>query len=181
MGLSNWDTYALSINGEPSDGAISDGEVTVEVYKNRLYVYDKKRKFPNSGVVATVQHGELSYGPFNILAKRSRYKEGIMALVTMGDYDATEGMIAIGAYGYEEDEFVGILPQQIEELSLWLRELKDDHDLPMEKIPDLLQGQRYNQGDAFFIGTDEAQTPVGQVKETVLSKIIKGMNDKETP
>jgi len=85
MALSNWDTLAVDENGESTNGIFtSPNGVSVEFYKNWLYVRDKKG-WQEGGrfvepTVMQVDNGTLSYKDVSICAIRGP-QNGVYAVV----------------------------------------------------------------------------------------------------
>lgn len=111
MALSNWDTAAIDLNGNPSNGVfISPKGVIVEFYKNWIYVRDKKAWTKNLGtsdhMVMTVNEGNLTYKDVNIIAKRGP-QTGIYAAVFVDSWATddrkTIGMVGCSVYGYNTE------------------------------------------------------------------------------
>jgi hypothetical protein len=112
MALSNWDTYALNLKGEPSDGTFtSPAGISVEFYKNWLYVHDPRAWHEGLGfvkpVIMEVNHGQLRYGDVNVVSARGP-QNGIYAAVWSGWESAKEpeqqlrGMVGIGCSGFRD-------------------------------------------------------------------------------
>jgi len=134
MALSNWDTLALDLDGNPTVGSFTSPlEVTVEIYKNWLYVSDPKAWRPEGSftkpVVAQLTEGTLRYQDLNIAAKRGP-QQGVYAVIWTPGYKyqpkgeklnfelPARGIVACGVYGYEDDDqdesgarFVGVKPE----------------------------------------------------------------------
>lgn len=91
MALSNWDLMAVNAKGEPTNGIfVSKSKVTVEIYKNWIYIRDPEAwrdggPYVND-TVAQVNDGNLQYKDVHIAAKRGP-KNGIYAVVTSKRYD----------------------------------------------------------------------------------------------
>lgn len=85
MALSNWDTLAVDENGNSTNGVfISPLGVSVEFYKNWLYIRDAKG-WQDGGrfvepTVMQVEHGTLSYKDIGIIAIRGP-QNGVYAVV----------------------------------------------------------------------------------------------------
>jgi len=85
MALSNWDTLAVDETGESTNGVfVSPLGVSVEFYKNWLYVRDRKG-WQEGGrfvepTVMQVDHGSLSYKDVSICAVRGP-QNGVYAVV----------------------------------------------------------------------------------------------------
>jgi hypothetical protein len=93
MALSNWDTLAVDENGESTNGVfISKLGVSVEFYKNWLYVRDEKAwqdggRFV-SPTVMQIEEGTLSYKDVNIVARRGP-QNGVYAVIQTTIYPPT--------------------------------------------------------------------------------------------
>lgn len=108
MALSNWDTLAINAKGENCYGEFkSPLGITVEFYKNWLYVYDKKA-WEKGGYfvedcVMQVTEGSIRYKDVAILAKRGP-KDGIYAVIWTMHYEPEyfDFMLGIGCSGYKD-------------------------------------------------------------------------------
>jgi len=115
MALSNWDTAALNHKGEPINGIFtSPMGVTVEIYKNWLYVRDKKAWAEGGSFVEpTIMHvtsGDFIYKDVHLVAIRGP-QEGVFAVVWSWDKERKNvlGMVGCGVYGFtDEGEWVGV-------------------------------------------------------------------------
>jgi hypothetical protein len=129
MALSNWDTMALNEKGEPSHGEFtSPCGVSVEFYKNWLYVRDAKAWQEGGGytepTVMEIQPGDIRYKDVHILALRGP-QNGVFAVVWTGYGDEVKGMAGCGVYGYEGMEWIGVTP---ESLTWWVAKLRGEHE-----------------------------------------------------
>lgn len=134
MALSNWDTLAVDHTGKPCRGLFTSPKgISVEFYKNWLYVRDPKAWHEGSSYVKPtimqISHGSLTYGDVQIEAIRGP-KNGIYALVYSTQYPdyridegkvsitegsklkdpVTTGMVGIGCYGFRNEADI-ILPE----------------------------------------------------------------------
>jgi hypothetical protein len=91
MALSNWDTMAVNAKGEPTNGVFTSKlGVTVEIYKNWLYLRDEKAwqeggRFVKS-TVGQIESGVLTYKDVSIVAKRGP-QGGVYCVVKSERYD----------------------------------------------------------------------------------------------
>jgi hypothetical protein len=100
MALSNWDTLAISETGESINGKITSAcGVTVEFYKNWLYVQDPKGWHGDGAfsepVVMEIRSGSLEYHDVRIEAARGP-QNGCYAIVKTGK----QVMAGCGVSGY---------------------------------------------------------------------------------
>ncbi len=133
MALSNWDDKAWDVKGNPMPSIIKFGTVSIEVYKNWLYVKDTAAWDENSGyrfpTIMEISEGYVRYKKIIIHAIRGP-QNSILTRIQCGyindpDYAI---MYAIGAYGYDDSgDFVGVLPETVAEFRKWL---KADYDIP---------------------------------------------------
>jgi len=216
VALSNWDTMAINERCESIDGYWeSPAGVGIGIYKNRLHIHDKKTWEDNDyqysePIIMMIQEGVLDYKDIHMVALRGP-QGGIYVMVWHHEYrddystKITTGMIGIGCYGFEGEEFVGVTPDSIKWLSNEMNaqheetstmssstgpngEWEDeeftstyhDIDIPDEfRKLDLSKAIRFNQGDAYFadkIDSDLQATEPGKAKNTMMSKIL---DDKE--
>lgn len=122
MALSNWDTLALDEKSKPTNGVITSPlGVEVEIYKNWLYIRDKKA-WQKGGryvepTIATVQFGEMSYKDVQIHAVRGP-KEGVYCVVEAGEKDI---MVGCGIYGFTGGgRWVGVCKKEVDFLRRWI-------------------------------------------------------------
>lgn len=140
MALSNWDTLAVNLKGEPTNGRFAaPNGVKVEFYKNHLHIHDPEGWTEKGGgfvkpIVATIDQGEMTYKGISIKAIRGP-QNGIYAVVTHGwAHDNTfQAMIGCGVSGYGNEEedgvdedgyppFVGVRPTSLQFLQDWISE-----------------------------------------------------------
>jgi len=91
MALSNWDSMAVNAKGEPTNGVfVSKMGVTVEIYKNWLYLRDPDAWREGGpyveATVAQIDNGSFQYKDVHIAAKRGP-KGGVYCVVTSNRYD----------------------------------------------------------------------------------------------
>lgn len=108
MSLFNWDDYSVQLH---PDGTVTKGfgvyndpdlDVMVQVYKNWLYIRDKK----TNEVIGTLYEGCFDCQGLAIQAFKGE-QNGVYAYIhTWGKFDA--GMVCCGVYGYYDDDQVGV-------------------------------------------------------------------------
>lgn len=87
-----------------------------------------------------------------------------------------------GPYDYSAD-WLGVKKETVQEFLSWL-ENRESRKYPPKGYFEWLdiikntEHLRFNQGDAFFIGAENAASNVGSVKPTILSQVIKSMGDR---
>ncbi len=183
MALSNWDTFALNHKGEASDGSFESHGTSAEIYKNWIYIRDPQMwREGLSYVEPTIMElneGDLTIGKLHIRAVRGP-KSGIYAVVWTGHEhdDSIQGMVGIGCYGFDEEgEWVGADDAEVEFFKGKLTEWASEYEIPkLFAELDLQQGQRFNQGDAFFgkaLGTEIPTTEPGEGEEPLLIQALK--------
>jgi len=185
MALSNWDTLALSETGQPTPGVFTSAlGVEVEVYKNWLYVRDKRAWREGGGftgpTVMQVTEGTLRYQDVHIAAWRGP-QEGVYAALWSGRYGQERGIVAAGVYGYRGEEWVGIEPESIAWLRAQLK--KEEVDVPSKfRTLDWSGALRFNQGDEFFARALGKETPAslpGKPATPILEQMAKGWKGKK--
>lgn len=148
MALSNWDTLAVDEAGEPTNGVFASPlGVTVEIYKNWLYVRDPRGWQEGAFTEPTVMQvdsGHLIYKDVQITATRGP-KSGIYCVVESAIYPPDLGtdcprctekwhkaecpdyvpvrhlvMAGIGCSGYVGKKWVGIADAEKKFLSDWI-------------------------------------------------------------
>lgn len=189
MALSNWDTWALTHEGKPCEGSFtSPAGVEVELYKNWLYVRDPQAWRPGEfcePVVMEVTQGNIVYRDVHILAWRGP-QGGVYAQVWTGwgtDDKPYQGMVGIGAYGYNGNEFVGVLPESIAWFVRLAEKQRQRKYVGCDALVKALKenqrsGIRFNQGDAYFaraLGFDTPATTPGEAEDTVMSQMLGGV------
>jgi len=178
MALSNWDTFAVDVTGACDGGfAASQGDVSVEIYKNWLSVRSPSLWHEGCGfsepVVATVEEGRLKIGAVQMLARRGP-SDGVYCCLWESVYGRdgegnllpgiTRTMAGIGIYGFVDEEWVGVTDEHLTFLAAMIREGLASYDLPREFAElDLGAGRRFNQGDVFFAGVFGVETPTAEV------------------
>jgi hypothetical protein len=191
MALSNWDTLALTAEG-PCNGAFTSPlGVTVEIYKNWLYVRDpeawREGRYTEP-VIMEIQHGEVNYRDVCILAQRGP-QNGVYVMVWSG-YEWNPGadmMVGCGVYGFSErqSDEVEVKPEDYQWLGVtdeslaFLRQMvverldQDWHEPHAILADSVWEGAvRFNQGDAFFMGADEAATAVGDGEAPLIMQML---------
>lgn len=147
MALSNWDTSAVDLKGEPQAGCfVSPGGIRVEICKNWIYVHDAKAWREGGQFVADtimeIVEGHIRYHDVRIRAIRGP-QNGVYAVCWRENYDNKQlvvtGMIGCGVSGYKGEEWVGVLSESVEFLQRWIsnkeRTFTDDEIEKM--LPDL--------------------------------------------
>lgn len=182
MAASNWDTFALDSAGEPSDGLFqaSRGDLSVEIYKNWLYVRSPSMWVPGrfafaEPTIMEIQQGELRVGGVEIYAVRGPSHEldngGVYCCISEHIYEKDmpvieRFMVGIGIYGYRDDEWVGVTAEHVDYLRKVLTEAAAEHCIPEAAAElDLNAGRRFNQGDRFFARAFGIETPTAQAGE----------------
>lgn len=196
MALSNWDTLAVDLDGQPSDGTFTDPSgMSVSIYKNWVYVrhlaaWAALRGF-SEPTFSDIWHGDIRLGYTRILAKRGATKESILvAVYYTANQDQVDGepyrqpivtgMVGIGCYGFAPcAKWVGVEQAEVDELQAWLMDLQERGDIRV--VPDLARAVRFNQGDAYFAtrtGVAEMMQPTapGEAAPTILSQIAERMS-----
>jgi hypothetical protein len=123
MALSNWDTLAVDLNGEPCNGSYTSPlGIVVSIYKNWVYVYDAQAWHKDGQFVEPCvmqfQHGEIVYKDVNLQFVRGP-QEGIYGACwheqcpEKGPTIYT-GFIGCGVYGFDGDKWVGVLPSSFD-------------------------------------------------------------------
>ena len=88
-----------------------------------------------------------------------------------------------------EAQNIGVTQETRDFFINWL-ETEAAPDLYVDDVDDFVQwlqkikeapSQRFNQGDAFFVGPEEAATKVGEAEDTIMSKALKPKKIKPTP
>jgi hypothetical protein len=184
MALSNWDTYALTLEGEPCDGEFTSSRgISVAFYKNWLYLRDPQAWHDGLGfiepTIMSINHGDLRFGNIQLMAIRGP-KNGVYGVVWTGHESLKDlqGMAGIGCYGFDENgEWVGVEEAEITFLRDQLRQWTEEYEIPQPFGElDFAQGLRFNQGDAYFAGmgvAPNASTKVGESEEPLLIQALK--------
>lgn len=192
MALSNWDTLALTVEGPTSGVFTSPLGVSVEIYKNWLYVHDpdtwREGRY-SKPVVMEIQHGEVNYRDVCILAKRGP-QEGVYVMMWSG-YEWSPGadmMVGCGVYGYadrdeaatgapqpEDYEWLGVTDESLAFLRQMVtehldRDWREPHPILADEVWE--KAVRFNQGDAFFVGASEAATAVGDIEVPLMMQAL---------
>jgi hypothetical protein len=130
MALSNWDTMALTHEGEFSRGEfVSPAGVKVEIYKNWVYVHDPKAWRQHGcfcePVVMELKEGVAHYMDVKILALRGPQRGAYVVAWSGYKFNSTlTGMLGCGVYGYKGDDWIGVLPESLQWFQDRLREVK---------------------------------------------------------
>lgn len=179
MALSNWDTAAWDQDGNPIEGKLTVGQISIEIYKNWIYVRDPERWAKglygySNNVVMEIQFGDITYRGFRIRAVRGP-QNSIMAVVEhgykfQGNYQA---MFAIGGYAYYRNKCVGVQQKTIEKFRT-VKYFQDEGII----FPEFKVLRRYNQGDAFLskelfgAKIKDVCTEVGKQNPTLMEQVF---------
>ncbi len=135
MALSNWDTLAVDLDGKPVDGTFTSPlGITVEFYKNWIYVHDPKG-WQEGGhfvhdTVMQVQEGKFTYQDVSVEAIRGP-QEGIYAVVYWNSFKKDEngiyvkkmtGMVGCSVYGTVKSKWVGVSKNCVKFLQSYITE-----------------------------------------------------------
>lgn len=124
MALSNWDTLAVDLNGEPQAGFfVSPGGVKVEIYKNWIYVHDAKAWREGGSfskdTIMEISHGEIQYHDVEIRAVHGP-QQGVYVVCWHRGKDGHTGMIGCGVCGFDKEDWVGVKPESVGFLQNWI-------------------------------------------------------------
>lgn len=153
MALSNWDTLAVDLKGEPQAGFfVSPGGVRIEIYKNWLYVHDptawREKGLFCEDTVMQISEGQVCYHDVHIRAIRGP-QEGVYVVcwhenTETGRDDGVlnpslTGMIGCGVSGFDDEKWVGVLPGSVQFLQQWIsnKERTFTDEQIKEMLPDL--------------------------------------------
>ena len=182
MALSNWATLAWDENGKPCNGRLEAEGITIEIYKNWLYVRDEKA-WKEGGMyikptIMEIAEGQIEYYRFRIIASRGKNNElFVVAEYSAKDQKETKQLMGIGAYGYDDDgDYVGVTEETKGEFFHWIERTRGDWWFPMPidmiKIKDF---KTFNQGDKYIADQFGLETPVN-TDEPILSKALKNID-----
>ena len=186
MALSNWDVVAWDEKGKPCEGVLHtpDG-VIVEIYKNWVSVMDAsaydawndEHKAFIRPYIMNIDEGVLSYKNIRIFVKRGK-QNGVyvVAIYHNVETDVIKAIYGVGCYGFDEnDEYVGVKKETIEDFIKWLKKLKEEYGIPY--IPENFEPpQRFNLGDKFFaecLGFETPMTEPEKAEEPLLLQALK--------
>ena len=173
MARSNWYTTAFNEKGETVEGVFTVGNVTVEAYKNWLYVRDPDAWLEHGGfskpTIMEVTHGEIKYKNVSILAERLDAQSAIVFAITTGwkHNDDFRGIYGSCGYGYDDHNWIGMnMDNQLDFLQ-FLEDLEyvDPEEGAREKIRTSLKKASYNQGTLYLY-----RKVVERAKEIVADK-----------
>lgn len=180
MALSNWATLAWNENGEPCEGKIDAEGIIVAIYKNWIYVRDEKAWREgaafNKPTIMEISEGQIEYHRFKIIVSRGSNNE-LFVVVEYNNKDGTERkqLIGIGAYGYDDDKYVGVTEDTKKEFFNWIKKSRGDWwfsvNIDLTKIKD---SEQFNQGDKYLAEKLGFKTPVN-TGEPIMSKVLKSM------
>lgn len=180
MALSNWATLAWNENGEPCDGSLKAEGVSIDIYKNWIYVRDenawKEGSVFNKPTIMEISEGQIEYHRFKIIVSRSQ--NGALFVVAeyiSKDQKENKQLMGIGAYGYDDANYVGVTEETKEEFFNWIKTSKEDWQftilVDVTKIKDF---KTFNQGDQYIADKFGLETPVN-TDEPILSKALKNI------
>lgn len=90
MAISDYAHMAFDQNANPIEGTIYNGDASVEIYKNWLYVHDANMWHKGCGysedTIAQIQEGRVYLSGFDILAKSIELQSAIFTFVTYTHY-----------------------------------------------------------------------------------------------
>lgn len=126
MALGNWADVAFDLEGKPRAGVFrAPTGLRIEIYKNWVYV---KR---GGSVIMETASCDLNVRMVDACSTTrlvaSRTNGVLFVAVLHADYSAAgqptafSGMVGLGCYGYEGDEWVGVREQQLEGLTAFVR------------------------------------------------------------
>lgn len=196
MALSNWDTLAIDHEGNSCDGVFeSPSGVSVEVYKNWLCLKDSAW---DKSIAMTVDSGEFEYKDLNLRAYRGP-QNGVYFCVYTGYYKEDKyyltGMLGMGVYGYEDEEWVGVKKESVDWFGQLMNKIEEDQlgdgvsfihhiiNIPDElRKLDLSSATRFNQGDRYFnkrAGLPLNETKIGESSKPHLVQLCEWVNEKD--
>lgn len=116
----NWGRLAFDTNGKECNGKISNGETSIEIYKNWLYISNPNMWNHTIGflkpIISLIDCGEVTFGHFRILAERYELQQAVFTYVTYYENIDNElqytQMAGIGCYGLEsqQETFMRLYP-----------------------------------------------------------------------
>ena len=207
MALSDYDTAAVSLDGEMSDGVYTSPlGVTVRIYKEHLYIEDPKAWAPGGmfiePVVGQIEKGDLYYKDVRIFAMPGEHRGVCAAVWSMGKVDEVLGFVGVGHYGWLGTEWVGVTPAHIEWFRGKLNEsVTEEYSLDLgpdrepfrstdtrflidvpPRVRAAMNGtfERFNQGDKYFsdrLGTVLPSSAPGEAEGPLLMALLKGEVD----
>jgi len=110
MAMSNWDMLGMDQDFKPCSGLKNlSGDASVELYKNWLYVHDKRMwkedgPFEND-TIAQINDGYVIMSDFEITAKRGP-QDSIFCMISLRSWEKKEDsrwFAGIGCYGYDDE------------------------------------------------------------------------------
>lgn len=183
MALSNWDSCAINTEGKPISAIFTYENITVELYKNWIYVFEKGKEKH----IASIQSGDLIIGDVHIYAIRGP-QEGIYATIWSGqEYNNTiDGVLMIGVYGFENEKWVGIKESSLKWFKNKLNLINEEHDEFDYNVPEKIRESfkienmlHYNQGDAFFANAFNVEIPAFEVGKVEKPLILQGLGEEK--
>lgn len=194
MALSNWDTFALNLDG-PCDGTITSAlGISVEVYKNWLYVRDSQSAREgghfdaSTSTVMQIESGYVVYHDVDINAMRGP-QDGVFVFVKTGK----QMMAGCGVYGWDAGDRLAEPITDSEGFRRyvpppWLGVTQESRDFLRRHVSDFVsnehplmstqlweEGLRFNQGDAYLsrhLDLGVPATPIGDQESPVATRIF---------
>lgn len=163
MALGNWATMCWDENGKPVLGRLTEGEVTIEIYKNWIYIHDsagwQERHGFSRAVVGEIHSGCVTYKRFRIIVDRHQTQNAMFFIIEYREYEKYETtklrqLFGVACYGYEGEERVGVTPETTTAFIEWLDEIQDRWDIWWPIRPntnDWKESMQYNQGTAYLL------------------------------
>lgn len=180
MALSAWDLIAFDTDGNVCNGIFIKGNTKVEIYKNWIYVSNKKMWQKESlfiePVIAEVVSGELIISNVHIFSERNRKQHSIFMICYSGYKRDYKIMVGIGCYGYKKKKYIGVQKETYEAFLKFLdRCIKEDHvnKKYVDKIKKM-EPMRFNQGDYYFskhLKTDLPISKIGEIEKPMIEKM----------
>ena len=176
MALSNWFIVAWDKNGDNylEIPKITDGEYTVEVYKNWIDVRNKDKP------IATIYSGHIEIGRITIHTKKGK-QNSIYGFIEWfegeGDNIETHTIYFIAGYAFKDDEEVGCLSETVKDFETWISKvLKEEYFVEPPKFKPAIS---QNQGDLYFskeLGLPRQYQKVGEKPpKTYFEMILENM------
>ena len=179
MALSNWATLSWNENGESCEGKLEAEGITIEIYKNWLYVSDEKAWKEGAmfikPTIMEIAEGQIEYHRFKIIASRGKNNElFVVAEYGPKDHKEKKQLIGISAYGFDDDSnYIGITEETKGEFFYWIKRTKEDWWFPMDidvtKIKDF---NVINQGDK-YLADKLGFEPLINTDESILTKVLR--------
>ena len=126
--------------------------------------------------IMEISEGQIEYHRFKIIAIRGKNNElFVVAEYDPKDHKEKKRLIGIGAYGFDDDNYIGVTEETKGEFFHWIARTRADWWFPVNidvtKIKDF---NVINQGDKYFAEKLGFETPVN-TDEPILTKALKDM------